>query len=187
MNLFHLSMPAFLRSACLSGCLTLLLFCIGCGGDDAPVSTEPVVTQYAVIKTAKGDIVMALYGRDAPNTVNNFVSLTNSHFYRNLTFHRVETDSAFRLIQGGDPKGDGTGGPGYTIQLEIAPKLRHVKGAVGMARSTDPNSAGSQFYICVNPIPSLDDEYAVFGKVVVGLDVVDAIRVGDIMTDIIIY
>jgi len=143
-------------------------------------------TRTATIKTTKGDIVIQLYGADAPLTVANFVKLTNANFYDGLTFHRVETKSDFSLIQGGDPMGDGTGDPGYSINLEISPKLRHVAGAVAMARSADPNSAGCQFYITTVPIPFLDDQYTVFGKVIKGLDVVKKITVGDAMKAIVL-
>ncbi len=154
---------------------------------EAPKSTEPpLATKHAVIQTAKGDIEVELYGKDAPGTVDNFVKLAEKHFYKDLTFHRVETDPAFNLIQGGDPKGDGTGGPGYSIKREISPKLRHVKGAIAMARSAEPDSAGCQFYICLVDIPQLDDQYAVFGKVVSGLDIAAKIVKGDKIKDIVI-
>jgi len=147
-------------------------------------TTPPEATKHAVIKTAKGDIEVELYGKDAPITVDNFVKLAEKHFYKDLTFHRVEMAPDFRLIQGGDPKGDGSGGPGYSIKLEISPKLRHVKGAIAMARSDAPDSAGCQFYICIGDIPQLDDRYAVFGKVTSGLDVAGKIVKGDKIIDI---
>ena len=145
-------------------------------------------TQRAVIKTAKGTIEVELYGKEAPQTVANFVKLLKAKYYDGLTFHRVEkgSDDApnFKLIQGGDPEGTGMGGPGYGIKLEISPKLKHVAGALAMARSQEPDSAGSQFYICAEAIPNLDDNYAVFGKVVKGLDIVSKIEVGDKMTSV---
>lgn len=141
-------------------------------------------TQRAVINTVKGAIEVELYGKDAPQTVANFVKLVKAKYYDGLTFHRVEKDAGFKLIQGGDPAGNGTGGPGYSIKLEIAPNLKHVAGALAMARSSDPDSAGSQFYICAEAIPSLDGDYAVFGKVVKGLDIVSKIEVGDKMTTV---
>lgn len=136
-------------------------------------------TRRVVMTTARGDIVLELYGHEAPLTVANFVQLARAGFYNGLTFHRVETDPTFSLIQGGDPDGNGTGGPGHAIKLEIAPALTHVTGAIGMARTADPDSAGSQFYICLVPIHALDGQYAVFGKVTAGLDVAKAIRRGD--------
>jgi cyclophilin family peptidyl-prolyl cis-trans isomerase len=145
---------------------------------------KPVVTHKATIKTVKGDIVVELYGKDAPKTVENFVKLANKKFYDGLNFHRVETGAGFQLIQGGDPNGDGSGGPGWSVDLEISPKLRHVEGALAMARSQDPNSAGSQFYITLCPIAQLDDQYAVFGKVISGLDNAKKIAVGDKMTKV---
>ena len=141
-------------------------------------------TQRAVISTVRGDMTVELYGADAPGTVANFVKLVKAKLYDGLTFHRVESDPQFSLIQGGDPEGNGAGGPGYGIDREISPKLRHVKGALAMARSQDPNSAGCQFYICRVAIPQLDDQYAVFGKVVKGLEAADKIQVGDKITRI---
>lgn len=138
-------------------------------------------TRHATIKTARGTIVVELDGKDAPLTVANFVKLANAKFYDGLTFHRVEPGF---VIQGGDPNGDGSGGPGYQIKREISPKLRHIEGALAMARSQDPDSAGSQFYITLAATPSLDDEYAVFGKVTKGMNVVKSIKVGDKITSI---
>ena len=132
----------------------------------------------AEIETEKGLIKFELYESKAPITVKNFIELANSGFYNDLKFHRVEQGF---VIQGGDPKGDGTGGSEKTIPLEINPELRHVKGAVGMARTQDPDSATSQFYITLAETPFLDDKYAVFGKVIEGMDVVEKIKVGDKM------
>ncbi len=132
------------------------------------------------IETVKGPIVIELYDRDAPITVGNFKKLVEQKFYDGLTFHRVETVNQPLVIQGGDPKGDGTGGPGWTIPLEKTGHT-HITGAVGMARSTDPDSAGSQFYICKEPAHFLDGDYAVFGVVIEGLDVAKRIEVGEQM------
>ena len=129
------------------------------------------------IDTAKGQIVMDVYPGLMPVTVANFDKLVKAGFYNGLTFHRVED----WVIQGGDPKGDGTGGSGQTIKLETNPQLKNVRGAVAMARSSDPNSASSQFYILKQDTPSLDGQYAVFGMVVQGMNVVDQIQVGDLM------
>lgn len=138
------------------------------------------VTQDYTIQTARGNIVIAVYPRLEPVTVANFAKLVNMGFYNGLTFHRVEN----WVIQGGDPKGDGTGGPGWTIPLETNPRLRNVRGAVAMARSQNPDSAGSQFYILKTDAPWLDGQYAVFGKVISGMSVVDRIEKGDKMISI---
>lgn len=130
----------------------------------------------AILETVKGTIKFELKEKEAPITTKNFIELAQKGFYNGLTFHRVE--SGF-VIQGGDPKGDGTGGSGKTIPLEIAPSLTHKKGAVGMARSRDPNSASSQFYICLEDAKFLDKNYAVLGQVIEGQDVVEKIRKGD--------
>lgn len=130
----------------------------------------------AILETVKGTIKFELYETEAPVTTKNFIDLANSGFYNGLIFHRVEPGF---VIQGGDPKGNGTGGSGKTIPLEISPDLTHKKGAVGMARSQDPNSASSQFYICIEDAKFLDRNYAVFGQVTEGQSVVSNIRKGD--------
>jgi cyclophilin family peptidyl-prolyl cis-trans isomerase len=145
--------------------------------------TDPIVT----METNKGTIKMQIYKKDAPITSGNFVDLVQKGFYNGLTFHRYEPGF---VIQGGDPKGDGTGG--YVdpkthherrIPLEVKPenpKLLHSgPGMLAMARSSDPNSASSQFYITLAPASPLDGKYAVFGKVTEGLDVAMALRKGD--------
>lgn len=124
-----------------------------------------------------GVIEAQLYPEIAPNTVNNFIELCNKGFYNNLKFHRIIKDF---MIQGGDPKGDGTGGPGYSIEGEFtsngfANSLKHTKGVLSMARAQDPNSAGSQFFIMTNEAQHLDGNYAAFGKVISGLDVLEKI------------
>lgn len=129
------------------------------------------------VQTTKGPVVFEVYPNKMPVTVGNLEKLIGSNFYDGLTFHRV----ADWVIQGGDPLGNGTGGPGWTIPLEINQELKNVRGAVAMARSTDPNSAGSQFYILKKDMPSLDGQYAVFGKVINGMEVVDQIQIGDKM------
>ncbi len=133
-----------------------------------------------VIETVKGTMVIKLFRNAAPMTVDNFIKLTNQGFYNGLTFHRVVPGF---VIQGGDPLGNGSGGPGYTIPAEFNSRP-HLRGTVGMARAADPNSGGSQFYICLEPQPSLDGNYTVFGRVVEGLDVIDRITVGDVMTSV---
>jgi peptidyl-prolyl cis-trans isomerase B (cyclophilin B) len=124
-----------------------------------------------------GAIVIELYPDVAPKHVENFVTLTDKGFYNGLKFHRVEPGF---VVQTGDPKGDGTGGPGYTIKAEFNEKP-HLEGTLGMARAQHPDSAGSQFYICLAPSPFLDRKYTVFGQVVQGMDVVKKIKRGDAM------
>jgi len=136
----------------------------------------------AIIETDKGTIKLTFYEQEAPITTQNFIGLAEQGFYNGLTFHRVE--SGF-VIQGGDPRGNGTGGSGKTIPLEVSPNLKHGEaGAVAMARSQNPNSASSQFYITLAPTPFLDGNYAVFGRVTEGLEVVRQIRVGDKMNSV---
>lgn len=132
----------------------------------------------AVIEMAKGgEVHLELYPEDAPKTVESFVTLARKGFYNGLTFHRV---IAGFMAQTGDPKGDGTGGPGYTLKAEFN-RRKHLRGTVAMARRQDPDSAGSQFYICFAPAPHLDGSYTVFGQVTRGMEVVDRIVVGDRM------
>ena len=124
-----------------------------------------------------GVITLELYPNIAPETVNNFVSLVNKGFYDGLSFHRIIPGF---MIQGGDPLGNGTGGPGYSIKGEFKSNgfrndLRHERGVISMARAMDPNSAGSQFFIMHADAPHLDGSYAAFGKVIDGMGVVDSI------------
>lgn len=135
---------------------------------------------YAIIETEKGRIVIELFPEVAPKTVANFIKLAEQGFYNGLTWHRVVPGF---VIQGGDPLGNGTGGPGYTIEAEFNNK-KHIKGTVAMARASDPNSAGSQFYITLAPQPHLDGNYTVFGQTVEGLDVPEKIVQGDHMQKI---
>lgn len=141
----------------------------------------------AIIETSKGNITIELYEDKAPATAGNFIDLVERGFYDGLKFHRYEPGF---VIQGGDPKGNGTGGfvdpqtgRERRIKLEVSPELKHgPAGAVAMARSQDPNSASCQFYITLGPAAFLDMGYAVFGRVVDGMDVVNQIRAGDVMT-----
>jgi peptidyl-prolyl cis-trans isomerase A (cyclophilin A) len=133
------------------------------------VSKNPI----ALIETSMGTFKIELFADKAPNTVQNFIDLVNRGFYKEMIFHRVV---AGFVIQTGDPTGTGRGGSEKSIKLEIHPDLKHDSaGIVGMARTQDPDSASSQFYITLRPTPQLDGSYAVFGKVVEGLDVVMAI------------
>ena len=135
---------------------------------------NPIVT----IEMENGGIIKAeLYPETAPNSVNNFISLVNKGFYDGIIFHRV---IAGFMIQGGDPRGIGIGGPGYSIRGEFEANgfkndLKHSRGVLSMARAMDPDSAGSQFFIMHEDAPHLDGQYAAFGKVIEGMDVVDAI------------
>ena len=145
--------------------------------DQPPDTTgKKIVT----IETAKGNIVMEIYPKEAPITVTNFETLVNKGFYNGLIFHRVEA----WVTQGGDPTGTGSGGSDKTIKGEFTAKLHHDRGVVGMARSSDPDSASSQFYIVKSPARSIDGQYALFGKVTQGMEVVDKIQVGDKMTKV---
>jgi peptidyl-prolyl cis-trans isomerase B (cyclophilin B) len=140
-----------------------------------------MVKQTGVITLEKGgEIRLEFYPEDAPKTVENFVTLAKKGFYNGLNFHRVVPDF---VVQGGCPKGNGTGGPGYMIKAEFN-KQKHVRGTLAMARSQDPDSAGSQFYICYGNTPHLDGQYTVFGKVVSGMEHVDRIKQGDKMTSV---
>lgn len=157
-------------------------------GDNTSKQTEekidekdlPVVTiKVKDYGTMKG----VLYPNKAPNTVNNFIVLANSGFYDNLTFHRVIKDF---MIQGGDPEGNGTGGPGYSIKGEFSSNgfdndLKHTEGVLSMARARDKDSGGSQFFIMTKDSPHLDGDYAAFGKITEGLDVLHKIE--DVKTD----
>ena len=140
--------------------------------------SNPIVT----IEMEDGGVMKAeLYPETAPNTVNNFISLIKSGFYDGLMFHRVIPGF---MIQGGDPDGAGTGGPGYSIRGEFAQNgfqnsLIHQRGVLSMARTMDPDSAGSQFFIMVDDAPHLDGGYAAFGKVVEGMETADAIASAD--------
>ena len=143
-------------------------------GEDglSPEETAPMVAEYrdklAVIKTDFGTITFKFYPEDAPRTVDNFARLAQRGFYNGSPFHRIVKDT---LIQGGSPDGSPSGGPGYTIPAEFNERM-HVEGTVAMARAADPDSAGSQFYICLREIPQLDGRYTVFGQVAEGMDVV---------------
>ncbi len=129
-----------------------------------------------------GSFYIELYPEKAPITVDNFLKLTKKGFYNGLIFHRVIPGF---VAQTGDPTGTGRGGPGYTIKDEFN-DLKHTRGAVGMAKTSQPNSAGSQFYICFQPQPHLDGRYTVFGYVIKGMDVVDNIQQGDSIETVVV-
>jgi peptidylprolyl isomerase/peptidyl-prolyl cis-trans isomerase B (cyclophilin B) len=136
------------------------------------------VKQTAVIALERGgEIRLEFFPQDAPKTVDNFVTLARKGFYNGLTFHRVVPGF---VVQGGDPKGNGTGGPGYSIPAEFNAQ-KHVRGSLAMARSQDPDSAGCQFYITYGAQPHLDGSYTVFGWVASGMEVADQLRPGDVI------
>jgi peptidyl-prolyl cis-trans isomerase B (cyclophilin B) len=166
--------------------VALCLFLAACSGSDKSSdsgsskaidysnATNPVAE---ILMSDGGVIKIELYPEAAPNTVNNFISLANSGFYDGLTFHRIIPGF---MIQGGDPAGDGTGGPEYSIAGEFEDNgfensLKHTRGVISMARSQSNDSAGSQFFIMVADTQSLDGQYAAFGKVTEGLEIVDKI------------
>jgi len=157
----------------------------------------PNGNETATLRTNRGVIVVKLHGKDAPVHVGNFIELARKGFYDNTKFHRYEPGF---VVQGGDPQTQdltseqvkqavqtgnpplGTGGPGYVIKGEFDPAVnpnKHVKGALGMARTSDPDSAGSQFYFALEPLAALDGQYTVFGVITEGQDVADSLRVGD--------
>ena len=180
-------------AVCLTLCSVLLIFsaCTSGDGNNESVTvdyTEMLINKENPVATIEmedgGVMLIELFYDKAPNTVKNFISLANKGFYDGLTFHRVIPGF---MIQGGDPNGDGTGGPGYNIFGEFSNNdfdndVKHLRGYVSMARRGslfDPasmyNTAGSQFFICVDDQPSLDGDYAVFGYCFYGMDVADAI------------
>jgi peptidyl-prolyl cis-trans isomerase B (cyclophilin B) len=138
--------------------------------------TKEEIAKYAkaraTISTKFGKIVIQFFPDVAPIHVKNFITLAEAGFYNGTPFHRVIPDF---MIQGGDPQGNGTGGPGYTIPAEFTDKKRHTRGVLSMARAADPNSAGSQFFIVVKDSFFLDRQYTIFGEVVEGMDVADKI------------
>lgn len=143
--------------------ITTLLI-VGCSGGNT--------MKTAVFETNKGTFEVELFAEKAPVTTQNFIDLTNKGFYNGLIFHRVIDGF---MIQGGDPKGDGTGGPGYKIEDEFHPGLKHDSEGILSMANAGPNTGGSQFFITLAPTPWLDGKHAVFGKVIKGLDVVKAI------------
>ena len=142
---------------------------------------DPNKKYTATVVTERGNIVIELYPQHAPKTVNNFVFLVRERFYDGLIFHRVISDF---MIQGGDPTGSGRGGPGYKFEDETSGNpLKHGTGYLSMANS-GPSSNGSQFFITHSPQNHLDGKHTVFGKVIEGMDVVNAINQGDVMTKV---
>lgn len=161
------------RILCFAIIVVTAFGCFACGSKTVPDS------DYVKIEMESGGVFyVELYPAQAPETVANFKKLVSEGFYNGLTFHRVETGV---LIQGGDPMGNGYGGSDKKIKGEFPSNgftqntLKHTEGIISMARTNDPNSATSQFFICATAIPSLDGDYAAFGKVVKGMDAVHAI------------
>jgi len=146
-------------------------------GDELTTLADEARESQIRITTKKGDIVFTFFPNEAPQHSAAFVKLAKAGFYDGTAFHRVEPGF---VIQGGDPDGNGTGGPGYQLDAEFNDHP-HLRGTVAMARSANPNSAGSQFYICLGDARFLDKQYTVFGQTQEGLEVVDQIRPGDVM------
>jgi peptidyl-prolyl cis-trans isomerase B (cyclophilin B) len=143
---------------------------------------DPLKSYTVKMATTKGEIAIDLYPEYAPITVNNFVFLSQEGYYDGLTFHRVIPNF---MIQGGDPGGDGRGGPGYRFEDEVGPSnpLKHETGVLSMANA-GPNTNGSQFFITHAPQPHLNGKHTVFGKVTKGMDVVNTIQQGDVMVKV---
>lgn len=147
----------------------------------APNYSPSPKNRVAVIETDKGTITFELFEDNAPITTANFIKLAEKGFYDGLKFHRVVPGF---VAQGGDPLGTGMGGSDEKIPLETHPQLIHTKGAVAMARSSDPDSASSQFYITLEAAHELDGSYAVFGHVIEGQEVAESLEVGDVMNKV---
>jgi len=159
--------------------IIVLFLLLACGSKhrEVEVPIEEVKGTYMNILVKNyGEITIRLYAQEVPKNVNNIVTLTKNGFYNGLTFHRVIKGF---VIQGGCPIGDGTGDPGYEIEDEILPHLKHLKGTLAMANH-GPNTNGCQFYICLEPLPKLDGRYTIIGEVVKGMDVVE--KIGDVKT-----
>ncbi len=174
--MIHLSARIFLVCA-----LAILLGCSKKNQVEPPQSNQPVSSsnEVAVIKTSEGDMVVQFWTDAAPNTVENFKKLARAGFYDGTIFHRIVRGF---MIQGGDPLSKdeakensyGTGGPGYSIKAEFNDHS-HERGVISMARDPNPDSAGSQFFICLAPVPRLDHQYTTFGKLIKGDDVLEKI------------
>lgn len=144
------------------------------------MALKPGYDYYAIFATDKGTVRVRLFAEEAPETVNNFVFLARDGYFDGTTFHRVIKDF---MVQGGDPTGTGTGGPGYRIPDEFHPELRHDKPGVLSMANAGPNTGGSQFFITHVATPWLDDRHAVFGEVVEGMEVVNSIKERDPQRD----
>ncbi len=188
---FHqlLGRPMF-RSACLL-CLFLFLSSTSVFAQEDKLPFEipkdsKTLPERAIIGTSKGAVEIKFFRLEAPITVRNFEYLARKGFYNNLTFHRYEPGF---VIQGGDPKGTGQGGPGYTLPPEHSAKLKHIAGTLGMARlpsevNPERRSNGSQFYISLKEAPHLDGLYSVFAYITRGIENAQKLRAGDRITNI---
>jgi peptidyl-prolyl cis-trans isomerase B (cyclophilin B) len=144
-----------------------------------PRVIDPAKKYTAVMETSRGPITIQLAAAAAPNTVNNFVYLSCEGFYDGLTFHRVEKNPSPFVIQGGDPRGNGSGGPGYIFDNEVSDAIKHDgPGVISMANA-GPDTNGSQFFITLAAAPNLDGGYSAFGRVTAGMEAVNLIAVGD--------
>src|SRR6266704_5862057 len=167
-----------LSSLAVALLLSAALFAAEENKENPPMNAS---SEVAVIKTSQGDMVVQFLNNAAPNTIENFKKLARSGFYDNTIFHRIVKGF---MIQGGDPNSKdagkessyGEGGPGYKIKAEFNDHS-HERGIISMARSSDPDSAGSQFFICLAPVPRLDNQYTTFGKLIKGDDVLE--KIGD--------
>ncbi len=172
----------FKRMMQMAGILACCFVLTACGAEEGakesgasgtvPAAVQASPDEYAVFHTNKGDFTVQLYTSKAPATAKNFIALAEKGFYNQTIFHRVIADF---MIQGGDPTGTGTGGPGYTIPDEFAPGLNFEKPGVLAMANAGPNTGGSQFFITVAPTKWLQNKHAIFGQVIAGYDVVEAI------------
>jgi len=144
---------------------------------EIPIKEKVMSNDVVKVELEAGTVTIELYPDVAPETVANFEKLIKKGFYDGLTFHRVIPGF---MAQGGDPDGTGMGGPGYSIKAEFNDK-KHVRGTLAMARSADPDSAGSQFYICFGSQPHLDGQYTIFGQVTDGMELIDDVKNGSII------
>lgn len=182
-----LILSIFILTGCNNNTVNNLNIDFDIEGNEAKLNYDTKNPLVAMQIENYGAIVIELYPEYAPNTVNNFITLVKEGFYDNNNFHRLAKNF---VLQGGDPNGDGTGGPGYKIYGEFKDNgyykntLKHERGTVSMARSTLPNSAGSQFFICLEAAPNLDDQYAAFGKVIDGMEIIDKIEAKETISDI---
>lgn len=147
---------------------------------DLSIGSDNLSDGKATIKTVHGNIVFKFYPKHAPNTTTRIIQLIQKGFYDGLNFHRVVPNF---VIQGGDPLGNGTGGSGQNLKAEFN-SLQHVKGTVAMARSQNPDSADSQFYIALNTLKNLDGKYTIFGQVIEGIEIIEKVQKGDKMLSV---
>ncbi|MDP7141215.1 MAG: peptidylprolyl isomerase [Candidatus Woesearchaeota archaeon] len=154
----------------------LLILITGCSNKTMNKG-DTMTNRIAVIETNYGDMEIELFEKRAPITTKNFIDLTNKGFYNGLVFHRIIKDF---MVQGGDPKGDGTGGPGYSIKDEFHPELKHEKAGILSMANSGPDTGGSQFFITLVPTPWLDNKHAVFGQIIKGEDVLE--EIGNVAT-----